>query len=544
MKKTLLILTLFFSVFSLKAQTEDAWVYFTDKPSEKEFLSSPLKMLTQRSLDRRIRYNISLDFKDIPVEESYVLQLKTTEGIKILARSKWLNALHVQGSQEAITSLLDNNFVASIQFANKSLSSIEKGSTSKKTVSKKNKFEVLTDFDYGKGATQINIMKGEVLHENNFTGEGVQIAVIDGGFPNVDTFLSFERIRNNNQILGGYDFVNRDSNFYTGDSHGATVLSTIAGYVEDEFVGTAPDAHFYLFISEDVDIESPLEESLWVEAAEKADSLGVDIINTSLGYSTFDNPDYDYTYEDMDGNTAFISRGAEIAFSRGMILVNSAGNEGTDAWHYVTAPADSKSVLSVGAVYSFGVIAVAPFSSFGPTADGRLKPDVSAIGAFGTGIDASGNVTRSLFGTSFASPILAGSIACLWQAFPQKTNAEITQLVKESAHLYLNPTDQQGYGVPNFETIFNILIEEIPEIELENVQPFPNPVENELNFKFSTSTVSEVEVVIYNLLGQMVSKEMVSKLYPVKDISYLAKGVYLLQLSYNNQKQTIKLIKK
>lgn len=539
MNKKLLILTLFLSVCSLFAQTEDAWVYFKDKPSKKQFINAPLKMLTQRSLDRRMRYNISLDFKDVPVEASYVLQLKNAEGIKILARSKWLNALHVQGTQTAILNLMENDFVENVQFANKSLNTSAKSTNSKKIVHQKNKFEVTTDFNYGTTESQIKQLKGEILHQNNFTGEGMQIAVIDGGFQNVDTFSAFERIRNNNQILGGYDFVHRDSNFYTGHSHGMNVLSTIAGYIENEFVGTAPDAEFYLFISEDVDNETPLEESLWVEAAEKADSLGVDVINTSLGYTTFDNPNYNYSYEDMDGKTTFISRGAEIAFSRGMIVVNSAGNEGSSAWRYISAPADANSVLSVGAVFSFGLIA--PFSSYGPTFDGRVKPDVCAVGAMVFVIDSAGNIALSN-GTSFSSPVLTGVVACLWQAFPEKSNAEITQLIKESAHLFLNPTDQEGYGIPNFETIFNLLNEETLEEVSDYIQPFPNPVENELNFKFST-TSEEVEVVIYNLLGQVISTSIISKLHPVKDISYLAKGVYLLQLSYNEQTHIIKIIK-
>lgn len=539
MKNKLLIFILFLSVNSLFAQTEDAWVYFKDKPSEKQFMSAPLKMLTQRALDRRMRYNISLDFKDVPVEATYVLQIKNAEGIKILARSKWLNALHVQGSQTAISNLMKYDFVANVQFANKALNTSTKNTTSTKIVYQKNKFEVTTNFNYGTTEHQVKQLKGEILHENNFTGEGMQIAVIDGGFPNVDSFSAFDRLRNNHQILGGYDFVNRNSNFYTGHSHGTSVLSTIAGYVENEFVGTAPDADFYLFITEDAANETPLEESLWVEAAEKADSLGVDVINTSLGYTTFDNPNYNYSYEDMDGETTFISRGAEIAFSRGMIVVNSAGNEGNSNWRYISAPADANSVLSIGAVFYFGTIA--PFSSYGPTFDGRIKPDVCAVGAMAFVINSAGNIAISN-GTSFSSPILAGAVTCLWQAFPEKTNAEIIQLVKESAHLFLNPTDQEGYGIPDFETIFNLLNEETPEVVLDHIQPFPNPVENELNFKFST-TSDEVEVVIYNLLGQVISTAIISKLYPVKDISYLAKGVYLLQLSYNEQTHIIKIIK-
>jgi len=542
LKKKLLILTLFLSVYSLVAQTEDAWVYFKDKPSEKQFISAPLKMLTQRSLNRRMRYNISLDFKDVPVEESYVLHIKNAEGVKILARSKWLNALHVQGSQAAILNLMDTDFVANVQFANKSLNSSAKISNSKKIVRQKNKFEVATDFEYGEATNQIKIMRGEILHENNFTGEGMQIAVIDGGFPNVDTFLAFERIRNNNQILGGYDFVNRDSNFYSGHYHGMSVLSTIAGYIENEFVGTAPDAEFYLFISEDVDNETPLEESLWVEAAEKADSLGVDVINTSLGYTTFDNPNYNHTYEDMNGETTFISRGAEIAFSRGMIVVNAAGNEGDNDWHYISAPADANSVLSIGAVFFFGSLDIAPFSSFGPTSDDRVKPDVCAIGAFAAGIDESGNLTSILFGTSFASPIMTGVVACLWQAFPEKTNAEITQLIKESAHLFLNPTDQEGYGVPNFESVYNVLGVESLEPEINEILLYPNPAENELYFKIS-SKINKVEVQIVNLLGQTVLKETVNKDKLIMGVSFLDKGLYMVQLKYNDKVETIKILK-
>ena len=275
----------------------------------------------------------------------------------------------------------------------------------------------------------------------------MHIAVIDAGFPGVNTLSAFSRIRTNNKILGGYDFVNRNINFYTGDSHGTSVLSTIAGFVADQFVGTAPDASFYLFITEDNTKETPLEESLWVEAAERADSLGVDIINTSLGYYTFDNPKHDYTYADMNGNKTFISRGAEIGFSRGMILVNAAGNEGAVAWKYIIAPADAKSVLAVGAVNASKVIA--SFSSFGPTADDRVKPDVLAHGQDVFVINAAGNIATSN-GTSFASPVMAGVVACFWQKNPTKTNKEIIQIIKESAHLYNNPSPQYGYGIPKF----------------------------------------------------------------------------------------------
>jgi hypothetical protein len=317
------------------------------------------------------------------------------------------------------------------------------------------------------------------------------------------------------------------------------VLSTIAGYVENQFVGTAPDAKFYLFISEDSSQESPLEESLWVEAAEKADSLGVDVINTSLGYTTFDNPKYNYSYNDMDGKTTFISRGAEIAFSRGMILVNAAGNEGSSSWHYISAPADATSVLSIGAVDATGTIA--NFSSYGPTSDGRIKPDVDAQGANVYIIDSSGNIATSN-GTSFASPIMTGSITCLWEAFPNKTNAEIIQMVKESSSLYANPTAQEGYGIPNFASVYNLLDVETVENNSNQVTIFPNPIQDKINFKFPKNS-DKLEITIVNLLGKTMIHQFIFKEKPVMNISYLPSGLYMLQFVYNDKISTIKILK-
>ncbi len=539
LKIKLLLLILFLITYNLFSQTEDAWVYFTDKPNQSAFISSPLTMLSQRALDRRARFSILLDSRDVPIETSYITQVKNATGITVLAKSKWLNALHIQGTQTNINNLLNLSFVASVFYANKSLNPSTKNRVKQKITQKKEKFKEVTNFNYGNAANQIQMLNGQVLHQNNFSGQGIQIAIMDAGFPNVDNFAAFQRIRDNNQILGGYDFVNRNPNFYTGNSHGMSVLSTIAGYIDNQFVGTAPDAKFYLFISEDTSQETPLEESLWVEAAEKADSLGVDVINTSLGYTTFDNANYNYIYDDMDGQTTFISRGAEIAFSRGIIVLNSAGNEGNSAWHYISAPADAVSVLSIGAVNSSGTIA--SFSSFGPTFDGRVKPDVCAQGAGVYVINSAGNIATSN-GTSFSSPVMAGVVACLWQAFPNKTNTEIIQLIKESAHLYANPTSQEGYGIPNFESIYNLL--EVDENENNNVTflLFPNPTEDIINFRFPVQ-VEEMEVFIYNLLGKNVFKRSVVKNSPTANISFLPTGLYIIQVKYNSMVHTLKVLK-
>lgn len=433
---------------STDTSIEIAWIFFNDKPSKATFLGNPTTMLSQRSINRRTRQNIPLDAMDVPIEKTYFHQIKNANGITIKAKSKWLNALHIEGTKTNINKLKLLSFVAKVEFADKSLNLSGRVSDRKRAHHPGNKFgTITTDFIYGNTLTQIQMLGGEKLHQQNFTGSGMYIAVIDAGFPGVNTMSAFSRIRANNQILGGYDFVNRNSNFYAGNSHGTSVLSTIAGFVENQFVGTAPNASFYLFITEDNTQETPLEESLWVEAAERADSLGVDVINTSLGYYTFDNPKHDYTYADMNGSKTFISRGAEIGFSRGMILVNAAGNEGNNSWKYIIAPADAKSVLAVGAVNASKIIA--NFSSFGPTADGRIKPDVLAHGQAVYVINAAGNMVTS-DGTSFASPVMAGVVACFWQKNPTKTNKEIIQIIKESAHLYNNPSPQYGYGIPKF----------------------------------------------------------------------------------------------
>ena len=530
MKKLSLLFIIFCIQFSFSQ--EHAWVYFKDKPDTAIFLENPLKMLTQKALDRRTRQNISLDAKDIPISEAYLNTIATSLGITIKAKSKWLNALHIFGSEQDINSLLNLSFVDHIEFAANDLNA---SPPIKKY--KKNKFEQLSDFNYGGSANQIEMLKGDVLHQQDYTGSGITIAVMDGGFPKVNTLEAFKRMRDRNLIKGGYDFVQRNSNFYTGISHGTSVLSTMAGFVDGQLIGTAPDADYYLFITEDGQNETPLEESLWVEAAEKADSLGVDIINTSLGYNTFDDAKYDYNYADMNGTTAFISRGANLAFTRGMLIVVSAGNEGVGPWHYIAAPADAANVLSVGAVDENN--SIADFSSYGPTADGRVKPDVTAKGRTTTIVNGAGAVVTGN-GTSFASPVICGVIACLWQANPNKTNIALVQAIKESAHLFTNPTDQEGFGIPNFETALKTL--PVADFSTINFQLYPNPFQDQLQFVF-TDTEAIVTVSIYSILGKKFLIERLTSLKNTIDTKQLPKGLYILHIVQNKRSRTIKIIK-
>jgi subtilisin family serine protease len=537
MKKLLLVYALLQSVIGV-AQEEDAWVYFKDKPQSATFLANPTTMLTQRSLDRRTKQKIALDEKDVPVDANYYNQLKNVSGLTLVAKSRWLNAVHVRGTKAVIDGVKTSlNFVQSIEFANKSLNKPGGKSRTVKHVKRPNKFsEIQVDFDYGIANTQVSMIKANFLHKEGFTGEGVHMAVIDAGFPNVNTLAGFKRLRDANKILGGYDFVNRSNNFYTGHSHGTHVLSDIAGYVDKSFVGTAPDASFYLFITEDIANEGPHEESLWVEAAERADSLGVDVINTSLGYTEFDNTAYNHTYSDMDGKTAFISRGAEIGVSRGMILVTSAGNDGNKRWKYVSAPADAKSVFTIGAVSASK--SIASFSSFGPTADNRVKPDVLAHGLSVYVLDYISGNTRTINGTSFSSPIMAGAVACMWQAFPNRTNMEIMDIIRKSADRYTNPTAQYGYGIPDLEKAYKTTLGVTSVQDRDALLVYPNPVTTQL---FVKSKQVNVDYSIRNVLGALVQKGVLKN--ESIGIEELQTGVYILELTSKNNTQSIRFVK-
>lgn len=519
---------------NLSFSQEHAWVYFTDKPDETTAMANPLSMLTQRALDRRIRQNIALDFKDVPISSTYINQIIAQSGIVVSAKSKWLNGLHVFGSETSITALETLPFVDYVEFADSSLNArpVNNGTVNELTV----KFDVLTNYNYGGSFNQSNQIRVDYLHEQNFTGSTMQIAVIDAGFPGVDTFSVFQQLRNNNQILGGYDFVARSTNFYQGHRHGTSVLSTIGGFVDNELIGTAPDASFYLFRTEDAIPETPLEESLWVEAAEKSDSLGVDIINTSLGYKFFDESKYNHFYNQMDGNTTFISRGANIAAERGIIVVVAAGNDGVLPFYKIGSPADATNVFTIGAVDSNG--AIANFSSFGPSFDNRIKPDVCAKGSQATVVDVNGNVATGN-GTSYASPIMTGAIACLWQAYPNKTNYEIMQMIRESAHLFANPTDQEGYGIPNFENAF--LVADLNSFNLENLKVYPNPVKDMLYFEFLNKDKS-YKVSLYNILGKEVikNKNIINKRL---DFSKINSGIYFVKISDGTKFKVLKIVK-
>lgn len=541
MKKIVLFLFLVSSFVGFSQ--EDAWVYFKDKPNSATYLSNPLMMLTQRALDRRINQGIALDIKDVPIYQPYIDEITASTGITVKAKSKWLNCLHIRGSQADINALKLLASVLQVDFADKSLNISGKKTTAKLKFKPVNKtLQTLTSFNYGSSANQIQMLNGHLLHQLNYTGTGKIIAVLDAGFPEVNTATPFQRLRDNNQILGGYNYVTKSTDFYSGVTHGTAVLSLMGGFVDGQLVGTAPDAQYYLFITEDDLTENPVEESNWVEAAEEADRLGVDIITTSLGYFAFDNPAYGHTYADMTGNLAFASQGANIAFSKGIFVVASAGNEGGTSEPHIGVPAEALNVLGIGAVKADRTYAA--FSSIGPSFDGRVKPDVMAQGLNPYYSDTSGNITNNGGGTSFACPITAGLVACLWQALPGKTNAQIKQLITQSADNF-NPIvesrTQYGYGIPDFNLALSNGLS-VAAFSKNDFIVYPNPTSDSISITLPEGFDAKT-FFIYNVLGQEMLEKKITTQSPTISLKPLNSGMYFYKIESNNFSKSGKIIK-
>lgn len=533
--KKVILLVFFIISFSSYSQ-EDAWVYFNDKPNAQSFLNNPLTMLTQRALDRRAAQGISLTENDAPIEPSYINQITAASGIQVKAKSKWLNCLHIRGSISEIQALTNLAFVNRIQFADNSLNTRMSKPKLNNPVNKQ--MEMQSIYAYGNSANQIQMLNTHLLHQQDFTGSGKIIAVFDSGFSEVNTTFPFNRLFSSNLYLGGYNYVANNTNVFSTHNHGTMTLSCMAGFVDGQLIGTAPNAQYYLFITEDIAEENPVEESYWVEAAEEADRLGVDIISSSLGYFGYDNPNYSYTYSDMNGNTAFASKGANIAFSKGMIVVASAGNSGNSSDPHIGVPAEATNVLAIGAVKFDETYAT--FSSIGPSFDGRVKPDIMAQGQSSVVSNTLGEIVTAS-GTSFSCPIIAGSIASLWQAIPSATNQQIVDFVKQSADRFTSPTNQFGYGIPDFQNAFNNALLSIDDTIGGNFLIYPNPVNNYFSVSFPNG-LNNANVTLYNSLGQIILDKTVNSdaLIFVDGLRY---GIYFYKITSNSYVQTGKFIK-
>ncbi len=558
MKPLYTLAVLFFLATGLLAQEQKHVVFLKDKENNPYSLTNPEAFLTQRSIDRRVKSNISLDLKDLPVTPTYVDQIKAT-GAVVVYTLKWFNGVVVNTNDPTVLAA-----IAALPFVDHidqvlTKKPLQVGGVS--GVKQMNEIPpyILTkpasvvaskstgSLSYGQAFNQVHMISVDGLHDLGFSGQGMMIAILDAGFYHVDQIHAFDSLWDNNQILGTRDFNIPGNNVFGDDmhTHGTSVLSTIGANLPGQIVGTAPHASFWLIRTEVADYEALIEEYNWAGGAEFADSLGADVINSSLGYTTFDNPLFNHTYADMDGNTTPVTRAADMATSRGMMVVNAAGNEGGSSWQYIGAPADGDSVLSIGAVDAGGHYA--SFSSTGPTADGRIKPDVMAQGQGTTVVDGSGWVVQGS-GTSFASPIMAGAMACLWQSTPLFSAQVLRDAVRNTASKASTPNNLYGYGIPNMMNAMLLL--SAPSRTPEMKQPFtlfPVPFSSAPTLSSTLPKPEPVKLEILSVSGQMISTRSFdvnnASAIVLGDFDLMPAGLYFIRISSTSGQQVLRAIK-
>lgn len=458
------------TVFS-QVDTDRYVVYFSDKDNTPYTIDQPLEFLSQRAIERRANQEIEIDERDLPVDPAYIEAVRDLGEVEIINSLKWINAILIETTDPDVIQGLEGMAGFDRLEVSRVISGVLPLEFEKALPAK-------SDSDYGPSLNQIEMLNGVQLHNDGYRGEGMWIAVLDGGYSQAENSEVLDELFNENRIIAKRNFVDNDDHVFHRSNHGTYVLSTMAGLQIDSLIGTAPQASYMLGITEDVAVERRIEEVYWAIGAEYADSIGVDIINTSLGYTGFDVIEEGYSYSDMDGATALMTRAANIAASRGMLIVVSAGNEGNKSWHYISVPADADSVLTIGAVDAQGQ--AASFSSRGPTYDGRVKPNVMAQGRSAVVSNLGSGIARSN-GTSFSSPIIAGMSACLWQAYPAATAREIFEAIEKSSSLFDTPNDSMGFGIPDFE-IARALLDQVLSVNNRSKEKFkpefyisPNP---------------------------------------------------------------------
>ena len=497
------------------------WVQLMDKEGSLYSLDNPAEFLSQRAIDRRLRYQIPIVENDLPVSQVYLDSLQKHD-INILYSSKWMNAVIVETTDSNMADLLSSySFVTDIELLY----------WTPRFKSASDKFKDLLSDEALPSDHQVEMLNGHKLHEQGYQGEDMIIAVIDAGFNNADSLAGFYSLWQNGQVLGFRNFVDPSANFFwsINGSHATNVLSIMGGYLPGEFRGAAMQAGYWLIQTEDTRSEFRIEEANWLAGAELADSAGADVINSSLGYSDiFTDSSQNYNYSDMDGKTALVTRAATLAASKGMLVITSAGNEGNtgDPWQYIIAPSDGDSILGVAAVDADGQRA--SFSSRGPSSDGRVKPDVAAQGQATVLIRSNGLVGTGN-GTSFSSPVMAGLATCLWQKHRDITNYEIIKAIRRTASQYHTPDSLIGYGIPDLELADLLLTASKPTAS--RIHVFPNPATQYINLWFPDTDEAGNYYEIIDVTGRKMQEGRIysnnqnqAEIY----VELLAAGTYLI----------------
>ena len=552
---TLLLFSVLFIAIQAVAQVapDKYYVQFTDKNNSPYSIDNPQEFLTQRAIDRRNAQDIDIVANDIPVNTTY-LQGVADIGVDLLFQTRWFNGVTVHTTDP---SLIDK--IRELPYVESAVQLQDRGAQSEKDFFKKETFgsvytndeqknsNVVDGLDYGFSEGQIDQINGIPLHDQGFRGQGMVIAVLDGGFDGVEEHPVFDSLWINGQILGNKDFVHAGGDVFTESEHGKMVLSCMGANQPGEMIGTAPAASYWLLRSEDVLSENVIEEYNWVSAAEFADSVGADVINSSLTYIDFDLPQWDHPYSDMDGNTAVASIGCDIAASKGILPHISAGNSGGQAWPWNGSPADADSAFAIGAVDIENNRA--GFSSIGPTFDGRIRPVVMALGSGTTVAYGIANVGPGS-GTSFSSPVMAGMSTCLWQAYPEKNMMEIQQAIKESASQYGNPDNLMGFGIPDFANAWSILTVINRKLIEDDAMltVYPNPFNNSLNIEIQNTANETVRLELLSMTGKLLLSEHLqtqagNTTFALNQFSHLNSGVYFLRVVSSDRVAVQRIIK-
>ncbi len=541
-KNRLLFLIIgFLWISGVKAQDRYA-IHYKYKPTLDYSLNEPELFLTEDAIKRRYREMIEVDSTDLPVSQQYIQQIEG-KVTKILYHTNWLNASVVEMENTVKDELMELPFVDRVELVARG--GVPKVESGKKSIEGDLKFEkqFIKSFSYD---FQNDILGIPQMHAEGYAGKGVKIAVFDAGFLHADKISGMQHLFNENRLLGIRDFVRPYSeDVFRTDSHGTGSLSLLAAFEPSQMVAGAYEASYVLCITEDVKSEFRVEEYNWVKAAEFADSLGVDIINSSLGYNFFDDVDMNYTKEDLDGKTAVISIGAGMAAKKGILVVTSTGNEGNLSWRTITAPADAEGVLAIGAVTNS--LEKAVFSSIGPTADGRIKPELVAFGTSVT-LWRSKNGPSTASGTSFSAPQIAALAAGVWQANPEMSRAEIKEALLGSGHNWDQPNMELGYGIPNFVRLQHGVIQgEEPIIAGENTIIYPNPMDGNILFIRHGSGVT-CTMRLITPKGKMVNQWLLARnghQAPFEvSLEGLSPGLYMVELQDSSQSKVVKLLKR
>jgi serine protease AprX len=521
-------------------------VVFKNKNGTLGFADS-LLFLSQKSLDRRSKMGIALDSSDLPVVPNYITQVMTASAaVKLHNVSKWFNQIVViTYDSSKVNDILALPMVASASLVARYPTGIfktsEENATSKfpsyNTASIEAKKVRGTSAYYGLTFQQIDIMQADELHDKGFRGEGMDIAVFDVNFRFTDTCTAFDTLKLEGRIKDVYNFA-RDTPYVFSktipNDHGMNVLSCMAGYLPGTFVGSAPKANYHLYITEDYLSEQPIEEDNWLSAAERCDSLGVYLINSSLGYNKYDAPHASYTYASLNGTTSLIANAANMAVSKGIFVVNAQGNEGANPWHYLITPADADSVYSVGSVDGSGAWAS---SGYGPTFDQRIKPNGVVMGKAVMLI--SGTCSpNAANGSSFAAPTLCGAAACLWQSFPNISAFQLRRIIEMSSDRYASPNNTHGYGIPNFALASDLITGHADVINVDyTFSLYPNPCAGSFTVRSFDTNIQNCRYSILDIFGRRLytSPVLLNGNFTSHELQQYPVGTYIVQILTNNK---------